>query len=111
GREEHDDEGGEESGREARVGVKTEPAKIRCARCGVVVTDEDERIAPLGLHVHECTNPAGVKFRVACFARAVNVHVVTNPSREWSWFPGFAWQIEHCDGCDTHIGWRYTRGE
>ena len=81
---------------------------IRCAACGQVVTDESLRIERLGRHVHMCSNPAGVEFAVACFASAQGLSVASNPSREWSWFPGYAWQIELCDGCGTHLGWKYT---
>jgi hypothetical protein len=96
---------------ESREVVVDTARPIRCAACGQIVTDESARIARLGRHVHECTNPAGMVYRVACFASARGMSVATNPSREWSWFPGYAWQIELCDGCRVHLGWKYTRGD
>lgn len=30
------------------------------------------------------------------------------PSTEFSWFPGYAWQIALCKRCQIHIGWRFT---
>lgn len=35
------------------------------------------------------------------------VKMVDRASTEFSWFPGYAWQIAVCKECDTHIGWKF----
>jgi hypothetical protein len=94
----------------ARAPVDTARA-IVCAVCGAEITDSSLRIERLGLHVHRCVNPAGMEYQVACFAAARGLLVASNRSSEWSWFPGYQWQIEVCAGCKTHLGWRYSRGD
>ena len=84
---------------------------ICCRACGSELADEDARISVLGLDRHTCTNPAGVVFVVVCFASAPGVEVVSNESSEWSWFPGYRWQLVACEECDVHVGWRYVRAD
>ncbi len=86
-----------------------DPRVIVCAACGHALTTLDARIEVSGRHEHTCENPAGIVFRVGCFAAVTGCEIGSNPSREWSWFPGFAWQIEHCARCRAHVGWRYVR--
>lgn len=31
----------------------------------------------------------------------------TKPSTEFSWFPGYSWQIAICNACNNHIGWKF----
>ncbi|XP_012284303.1 protein cereblon [Orussus abietinus] len=33
------------------------------------------------------------------------------PSTEFSWFPGYAWIVVNCQGCNIHMGWRFTAVE
>lgn len=33
--------------------------------------------------------------------------IVDRPSTEFSWFPGYAWQITVCKNCSSHIGWKF----
>jgi hypothetical protein len=82
-----------------------------CYACGAEVTDEEAAIEVCGLHRHTTTNPAGHGFVIRCFVAARGVTVVTNPSSEWSWFPGWRWQIEHCETCDAHLGWKFVRAD
>jgi len=82
---------------------------LACARCGARITDDEARIEVCGLHRHTARNPGGYEYVVCCFAAAGNVRVVTNESSEWSWFPGWRWQVEHCEGCDEQLGWRYVQ--
>jgi len=37
-----------------------------------------------------------------------NAHAVGRASAEYSWFPGYKWTIHQCDGCNEHIGWKFT---
>ena len=79
---------------------------LRCAACGARVTKEAWRIEVNGVHEHGFMNPAGMRFIVGCFAKA---ECVSEGSRSsvWTWFPGYAWQIEACRSCGTHLGWSF----
>jgi hypothetical protein len=79
-----------------------------CA-CGAGLADDEAAIVVLGQHQHVATNPMGWQYTLRCFAAVRGVKVASNPSREWSWFPGYAWQIENCAGCGAHVGWKYLR--
>jgi len=30
-----------------------------------------------------------------------------HPSAEYSWFPGYTWQIINCADCWSHLGWEF----
>ena len=80
---------------------------IRCAACGARVTHERERLTMNGAHEHEFMNPAALRFVVQCFGSAPGCASEGERSSVWSWFPGFAWQIEICRACGTHLGWSF----
>lgn len=37
-----------------------------------------------------------------------SLYIYDESSTEYSWFPGYAWQIAQCADCQTHIGWRFS---
>jgi hypothetical protein len=49
----------------------------------------------------------GVVFRIACFAVAPGCSAVGEPTTEFTWFPGFAWQVATCRRCREHLGWLF----
>jgi hypothetical protein len=53
-------------------------------------------------------NPAGVAFELCRYRQAPGVLVVGTPSREFSWYPGCAWQVASCRGCGVHLGWWFS---
>ncbi|XP_011062316.1 PREDICTED: protein cereblon isoform X1 [Acromyrmex echinatior] len=60
---------------------------------------------PQGTYV----NPGGVIHETITFYHVQGV-VLNNsdPSTEYSWFPGYAWTIAICKGCRHHVGWKFT---
>jgi hypothetical protein len=78
-----------------------------CARCGQRLTSDSERISVKGAHEHTFANPHGIVFHIGCFAAATGCQVIPPPSSEWSWFPGYAWEIELCGACEAHLGWLF----
>jgi len=78
-----------------------------CRKCGCMITKVSERIAVNGSVAHTFANPAGIVFEIECFKNAPGCLVSTSASEEFTWFPGYAWQIAHCTTCLTHMGWRF----
>jgi hypothetical protein len=60
-----------------------------------------------GAHTHEFMNPSGVRYRVSCFKVAPGCTPDGERSTVWTWFPGYAWQIEICSACGIHLGWSF----
>lgn len=54
-------------------------------------------------------NPAGyIHETLTVHKTSVNaVNMVDRASTDFSWFPGYAWQIAVCKKCNTHIGWKF----
>jgi hypothetical protein len=80
---------------------------LRCGACGARVAKEAARVAINGAHEHVFMNPAGIKFRVGCYSAAPGCAPAGGRSTVWTWFPGYAWQIEVCRACHVHLGWSF----
>jgi hypothetical protein len=80
-----------------------------CVACRAPVTSDDALFALPGrpeVEVH--VNPAGLAFRVMT-VRVATV-VVSGPAfPAFTWYPGHAWRLATCPGCQGHLGWRYDR--
>jgi hypothetical protein len=83
------------------------PRWLRCAVCGHRVTSPTLRIEVQGDHRHTFANPAGIAFHIGCFRAAPGCAPVGPSSSEYTWFPGYRWQIAVCQHCQTHLGWHY----
>uniref|UniRef100_A0A0A9YEK0 Protein cereblon n=1 Tax=Lygus hesperus TaxID=30085 RepID=A0A0A9YEK0_LYGHE len=53
-------------------------------------------------------NPGGYVHDTITLSTATNLIIISNPSTEYSWFPGYAWEIAVCCHCQKHIGWKFT---
>jgi hypothetical protein len=84
---------------------------ILCAGCLRRITTPAARIEVGGRHDHECVNRQGYRWRIGCFAAAEGLVIVTEPDADFTWFPGYTWEIENCGGCSRLIGWRYRSGD
>lgn len=96
--------------------IKTDPAgkeekekTIICIFCGHVITFPDCIIEVNGSHLHTFRNPGGVVYRIGCFSGAVGCFDVSEPTVDFTWFPGFSWSISVCAHCKMHMGWNYRR--
>lgn len=61
------------------------------------------------VNVNYC-NPAGYIHETLTVHKTLEnaAKIVDRPSTEFSWFPGYAWQIAVCNKCTTHIGWKFV---
>ena len=83
------------------------PTWVVCATCGARITLSASAVAIRGAHVHELVNPSAITFVVRCFSTAPGCMPIGERSKEWTWFPGYEWQIELCRACASHLGWSY----
>ena len=87
--------------------VKEDDA-LYCAACSSLATRGRWRISINGDHAHTLANPAGLIFRVDCYKEAPGVRAFGTPSQEFTWFPGYDWQVAHCKVCEIQLGWQFT---
>jgi hypothetical protein len=83
---------------------------LLCAFCRAIVTGREEAIAINGAWNHSFVNPHGVVYHIVCYASAPGCQADGEPTLEWTWFPGFQWQVSLCRACGSHLGWYYTSG-
>ncbi|MBU1248372.1 MAG: hypothetical protein KKB70_06730, partial [Proteobacteria bacterium] len=82
--------------------------KLVCAACRTVITFGNARTSMNGDHRHVFCNPHGYVFEIGCFLSAPGCRPMGPPSTEFAWFPGHAWQMGECRGCQTQLGWRFA---
>jgi hypothetical protein len=86
-------------------------AILACSFCRTPVTSRAAAIAVGGQHEHSCENPHGYTYVIGCFAAAQGLVAVGVPTQEWTWFPGYSWQVQHCAACEQLMGWRYQSAD
>jgi hypothetical protein len=84
---------------------------IYCKLCNRKITNEILKITIGGKIEHTFFNPNGNLFLIGCFKEAPGCQMVGSQSSEFSWFPGFSWQIVTCLGCHEHLGWLFVQGD
>ncbi|WP_300463451.1 cereblon family protein [Desulfobacula sp.] len=88
--------------------VLREEAVILCADCRHPITDPSKQILVNDAFRHIFANLHGYVFEIGCFSNARGCRSSSIPSPEFSWFPGFSWQIGTCQYCSTHLGWIFS---
>jgi len=79
-----------------------------CAACRHPITTTAARFEAFGGHLHDRMNPSGYVFRLGLYSRAPGVRSASGPSSDFTWFPGYRWEIVVCRGCFEHLGWRFS---
>jgi hypothetical protein len=83
---------------------------LTCAACDHPVTAVSERINVHGRHDHAFRYYDTI-VRLGCFRKAEGCIGVQGISHGYSWFRGYAWQIQVCRHCYTQLGWKYMSEE
>ena len=88
-----------------------EDEKIRqkdlvCAACGHPITKVAEKIEVRGKHDYGFTN-LGYPIVLGCYRHAPGCVGINRVSHGYSWFRGYAWDIQLCENCHTQVGWKY----
>lgn len=83
-----------------------------CRECDHAVARQSDVFAmseegPQGAFV----NPFGHVHETLTVHRAEGLRTTTQPTYEFSWFPGYAWSIVECSFCRNHMGWLFTTGD
>jgi hypothetical protein len=78
-----------------------------CVRCSQRITSVDNAIEISGLHEHSQVNPHGFIWNFRCFSSAPGCKPSGGPQTEFTWFAGYAWQLENCVDCRLHLGWSF----
>ncbi|MDY6903861.1 MAG: cereblon family protein [Thermodesulfobacteriota bacterium] len=84
------------------------PSFLRCCHCRHNITTTEEKIAVNNAHHHTFANPGGIVFHVGCFRSAPGCSHSGLATDEFTWFPGYKWQIAVCSACLLHMGWRFS---
>ena len=109
-REKSDDEqeGSRDIDLEEEQATSKQPERaIFCGACGAEVTSDKHRINVDGKFEHTFANPAGILYTIGCFDQAPGCGPFGEETDEFTWFPGYTWQIVLCRNCGSHLGWRY----
>ncbi|CAG9814866.1 unnamed protein product [Phaedon cochleariae] len=82
---------------------------INCNNCGILLTDPSKVFAMSKDGIQSnYVNPGGHVYETVTVISAKNFLLDGNPSRQFSWFPGYAWTVMHCKICSNHLGWKFT---
>ena len=81
-----------------------------CAACGHPITKVAEKVEIRGRHDYGFTN-LGYPIVLGCYRHAPGCVGTNRISRGYSWFRGYAWEIQLCQNCYTQVGWKYMRPE
>ncbi|KAG5885420.1 hypothetical protein JTB14_036069 [Gonioctena quinquepunctata] len=80
-----------------------------CNRCGIQITDPSKVFAMSKDGTQSnYVNPGGHVYETVTVLNAQNFQLDGRPSKQFSWFPGYAWTTMHCKSCSNHLGWRFT---
>lgn len=81
-----------------------------CVYCSNIITSPEHITEISGSHHHKFINPSGIAFHIRSFSQARGCLSSGEPTREFTWFPGYSWSIVYCSQCFTHMGWLYESG-
>jgi hypothetical protein len=85
---------------------KSGQKNLVCTSCQHHITKVSEKIDIRGRHDHSFHN-LGYPVKLGCFRNALGCVGVEKVSHGYSWFPGYAWQIQVCKNCYSQLGWKY----
>jgi hypothetical protein len=81
-----------------------------CKNCKNPIALQKDALKLYGDFVHNFSNPSGIAFEITCFSKSRGVFTHGEYTREFSWFPDYAWCYSHCKNCSIHLGWKFNSG-
>ena len=93
----------------ACVGVLRDLCGLSCRRCGTRVAWAADVFAMAGSSGAQAAyvNRHGALHDLLTVRKAERILLVSEPSSEDSWFPGYLWSIMICR-CGAHLGWHFS---
>ncbi|MEE8409255.1 MAG: cereblon family protein [Myxococcota bacterium] len=89
-----------------------EEKPILCRRCGAEISDSEALFSMGGERISRVfSNPNGMLHEIITVGRARGLRLEGPPTTDFSWFPGYAWEIAFCEACESHLGWQFTAAE
>ncbi|CRL05180.1 CLUMA_CG018056, isoform A [Clunio marinus] len=84
---------------------------FNCKRCANKIANYIDifAMAKGNVNANYC-NPAGYIHETLTVHKTLAESTNTNearPCEDFSWFPGYAWQIANCKRCNSHVGWKF----
>jgi cereblon len=84
---------------------------FKCKRCNnsIAVYADIFAMAKGNVNANYC-NPAGYIHETLTVQKTIEnaLRLVDRPSTDFSWFPGYSWQIAVCSKCSIHVGWKFS---
>ncbi|XP_022907775.1 protein cereblon isoform X2 [Onthophagus taurus] len=82
---------------------------LSCGKCRIGIAFQRDIFAMSkdGIQSNYC-NPGGNVYETVTVMEATNFTLVGESSKQFSWFPGYAWTIMQCAACRSHLGWQFT---
>jgi cereblon len=81
---------------------------ILCRRCQTRLSDASLLFPMDADRIHRVfANPSGLLLEIVTARGAENVQVIGPPTTDFTWYPGYAWEVAYCSGCQSHVGWAF----
>ncbi len=85
-----------------------EKRPILCRRCRQEVSDRSLLFSMGDAGVRRVfSNPYGLLLEIVTVLDARGLTLVSLPTTEFTWFPGYAWEVAMCSTCGVQLGWRF----
>lgn len=81
---------------------------VYCKQCRTRISHPSQAVEVQGFYHHVFTNPEGLVFEIGMYDKA-DCLAVSPAILEHTWFAGYAWQLVICCGCQSHLGWYYSK--
>lgn len=82
---------------------------IVCRHCGAQVSSRRAFFSMDGESASRIfSNPYGLLHEIFTVRQAQGLLLEGPPTTEFSWFPGYAWEVAYCASCHAHLGWEFT---
>ncbi|CAI9773126.1 unnamed protein product [Fraxinus pennsylvanica] len=91
------------------IGLLESLDRIQCKTCQTLIARRSDMLVmssegPLGAYANE----HGFVHEVTTLLKTNGLAIKGIPTKEYSWFPGYAWSIADCATCEMHMGWLFT---
>ncbi|KAL6614538.1 hypothetical protein ACP70R_036808 [Stipagrostis hirtigluma subsp. patula] len=83
---------------------------IRCRNCLALIARRSDMVSsdgPIGTYI----KPRDCVKEIITVYNATGLALRGDPSKAYSWFPGYTWTIALCAACESNVGWLFKAGK